>query len=104
MPLGKLHTWEVATWENCRLGITPLEKYLTPFIKRRLEEISIKCILEYRIFQREWPGNLKEEIKIENVDIKEEIQEEILLSSTVENTCNVCMKEEDVKNESQGKP
>ena len=49
-------------------------------------------------------GNLKEEIKIENVDIKEEIQEEILLSSTVENTCNVCMKEEDVKNESQGKP
>ncbi len=42
--------------------------------------------------------NLKEEIKIENVDIKEEI----LISSTVENTCNVYMK--DVKNESQGKP
>jgi hypothetical protein len=44
--------------------------------------------------------NLKEEIKIENVDIKEEI----LISSTVENTCNVYMKEEDIKNESQGKP
>ena len=90
LPLGKIVAWDVL--------------HLTPFIKRRLEEISIKCILEYRIFQREWPGNLKEEIKIENVDIKEEIQEEILLSSTVENTCNVCMKEEDVKNESQGKP
>ena len=65
--------------------------------------------------------NLMEEIKMENIEIKEEIQEEILPSSTVEDLCTVykreeippsstvedlCtvyIKEEDVKNESQGK-
>jgi len=31
LPLGKLHIWEVATWENiqlgsCHLGIYPIEK------------------------------------------------------------------------------
>ena len=40
----------------------------------------------------------KEEIKMENIEIKEEIQEEILSSSTVEDTCAVYVKEEDVKN------
>ena len=34
---------------------------------------------------------------MENVEIKEEIEEEILPSSTVEETCTVFMKEEDVK-------
>ena len=41
-------------------------------------------------------GNLKEEIKMENIEIKEEIQEEILPSSTAEDTCHVFIKE-DVK-------
>ena len=42
--------------------------------------------------------NLKEEIKMENVEIKEEIEAEILpSSSTVEETYAVFMKEEDVK-------
>ena len=42
--------------------------------------------------------NLKEEIKLENVEIKEEIEEEILpSSSTVEETYSIFMKEEDVK-------
>ena len=48
-------------------------------------------------------GNLKKEIKIENTEIKEEIQEAILPSSTVEETCPVYIKEEDVKNEFLGK-
>ena len=43
-------------------------------------------------------GNLKEEIKMENIEIKEEIQEEILPSSTAEYTCHVFIKE-DVKME-----
>ena len=47
--------------------------------------------------------NLKEEIKMENIEIKEEIQEDILLSSTVQNTCTVNIKEEDVKKEFLGK-
>ena len=46
---------------------------------------------------------LKEEIKMDNIEIKEEIQEDILLSSTVQNTCTVNIKEEDVKNEFLGK-
>ena len=45
----------------------------------------------------------KEEIKMENIEIKEEIQEEILSSSTVEDTCAVYVKEEDVKNVFLGK-
>ena len=54
-------------------------------------------------------GNFKKEIKMENVEIKGKIQEEILPSSTVENTCTVedlCtvyIKEEDIKMETQGK-
>ena len=43
---------------------------------------------------------------MENTEIKEEILEEILPSSTVENTCSVYIKEEDVKveiTETQGK-
>ena len=43
---------------------------------------------------------------MENTEIKEEILEEILPSSTVENTCSVYIKEEDVKVEiieTQGK-
>ena len=39
---------------------------------------------------------------MENIEIKEEIQEDILLSSTVQNTCAVYI-EEDVKNEFLGK-
>ena len=48
-------------------------------------------------------GYLRKEVKMENIKIKEEIQEEILPSSTVEDTCsvedpcNVFAKEEDVK-------
>ena len=41
--------------------------------------------------------NVKDEIKRENIEIKEEITEEILPSSTVEDTCTVYIKEEDVK-------
>ncbi len=43
---------------------------------------------------------------MENTEIKEEILEEILPSSTVENTCSVYINEEDVKveiTETQGK-
>ena len=43
--------------------------------------------------------NLKEEIKMENIEIKEEIQENILPSSTVEDTCTVYVKEEAIKME-----
>ena len=42
-------------------------------------------------------GNLKDEIKMENIEIKEKIQENILPSSTPENTCAVYIKKEDVK-------
>ena len=45
----------------------------------------------------------KEEIRMENIKIKEEIQKEILTSSTVEDTCAVYVKEEDVKNVFLGK-
>ena len=46
--------------------------------------------------------NMKDEIKmenieIENIEIKKEIDEEMLPSSTVEDTCTVYIKEEDVK-------
>ena len=40
---------------------------------------------------------------MENIKIKEEIQKEILTSSTVEDTCAVYVKEEDVKNVFLGK-
>ena len=43
-----------------------------------------------------------ENFKME-IDIKEENEEEILSSSTVEETCTVYIKEEDVKTESKGK-
>ena len=46
--------------------------------------------------------NLENKIKMENIEIKEEIQEDILPSST-EDTCTVNIKEEDVKNEFLGK-
>ena len=46
-------------------------------------------------------GNLKKEIKMQNIEIKEEIQEEIPPSSTVEDTFTVYMQEEGIKNESQ---
>ena len=46
--------------------------------------------------------NLEDKIKMENIEIKEEIQEDILPSSTVEDTCTVNI-EEDVKNEFLGK-
>ena len=36
---------------------------------------------------------------MENIEIKEEIQEEILPSSTLEETCTVYIKKEDVKME-----
>ena len=48
-------------------------------------------------------GYLRKEVKMENIKIKEEIQEEILPSSTAEDTCSVedpCtvfVTEEDVK-------
>ena len=45
--------------------------------------------------------NLENKIKMENIEIKEEIQEDILPSST-EDTCTVNI-EEDVKNEFLGK-
>ena len=48
-------------------------------------------------------GYLRKEVKMENIKIKEEIQEEILPSSTVEDTSTVYIKEEDVKNEFPGK-
>lgn len=41
--------------------------------------------------------NFKMEIDIEETDIKEENEEEILSSSTVEDTCTVYIKKEDVK-------
>ena len=44
-------------------------------------------------------GYLRKEVKMENIKIKEEIQEEILPSSTAEDTCHVFIKEEDVKME-----
>ena len=44
-------------------------------------------------------GNSKEELKMENIEIKEEIQENILPSSTVEDTCTVYVKEEAIKME-----
>ena len=43
-------------------------------------------------------GNMtKEELKGKNIEIKDEIQGEILPTSTVEDTCTVYIKEEDVK-------
>ena len=46
--------------------------------------------------------NFQMEIDKEETDIKEEIQKEILSSSTVEETCTVYIKEDDVKTESKG--
>ena len=39
---------------------------------------------------------------MENIEIKEEIQENILPSSTVEDTCTVYVKEEVIKMENTG--
>ena len=39
---------------------------------------------------------------MENIEIKEEIQEEILPSSTVEDSCTVYLKEEVIKMENTG--
>lgn len=49
---------------------------------------------------------LKEEVKTENIDIKEEIPEENPPSSIIEETCTVYIKEDDVKveiSETKGK-
>ena len=53
-------------------------------------------------FTERMAGNLKEEIKMENIEIKEEIQEIILPSPTVEDTCAVYIKEEEIKMENTG--
>ena len=45
---------------------------------------------------------MKKEMAMENIEIKEEIQKEILPSSTVEDTCAVYIMEEDVKTEYTG--
>ena len=55
-------------------------------------------------FSERMAGNLKEKIKMENIDIKEEIQKNILLFSSllycrVKETCTAYIKEEDVKME-----
>ena len=47
-------------------------------------------------------GNSKEELKLENIEIKEETEEDILSSSTVEDTCTVYVKEEVIKMENTG--
>ncbi len=47
------------------------------------------------LFADRMAGNWKEEIKMENIEIKEEIQEEMFQFSTVEDTCIVYTKEED---------
>ena len=44
-------------------------------------------------------SNWKKEIKMENIDIKEEIQKAIIPTSIVKDTCTVYIKEEDVKKE-----
>lgn len=51
-------------------------------------------------------GHLKEEVKTENIDIKEELPEENPPSSCIEETCTVYIKEDDVKveiSETKGK-
>ena len=52
-----------------------------------------ESLKEYRMAE-----STKEELDMEEIDIKEEIsiQEEILLSSTVEDTCTVYLQEEDL--------
>ena len=40
---------------------------------------------------------IKEELEMKNIEIKEEILEEMLPSSTVEDICTVYIKEEDIK-------
>ena len=42
---------------------------------------------------------IKEELEMKNIKIKEEILEEMLPSSTVEDICTVYIKEEDIKGE-----
>ena len=48
---------------------------------------------------------IKEELHIEEFEIKEEkvtIKEDILLSSTIENTCTVNLHKDDIKKEKTG--
>ena len=45
---------------------------------------------------------IKEEMDTKNIEIKEEILEIILPSSTVEDTCTVYIKEEGLRNEITG--
>jgi len=40
---------------------------------------------------------IKEELEMKNIEIKEEILEEMLPSSTVEDICTIYIKEEDIK-------
>ena len=40
---------------------------------------------------------IKEELEMKNIEIKEEILEEMLPSSTLEDICTVYIKEEDIK-------
>ena len=47
-------------------------------------------------------GNLKEEIKMENIEIKEETEKDIHPSSTPKDTCTVYVKEEVIKLENTG--
>ena len=49
------------------------------------------------LFSEKMSEIIKEGIKMENIENKEESLEEIFPSSTVENTCTVFIKEEDVK-------
>ena len=42
-------------------------------------------------------GIIKEEMEMKNIKIKEEVPEDARSSSTVEDTCTVYIKEEDVK-------
>ncbi len=62
-------------------------------------------MIKYMISER-MAGHLKEEVKTENIDIKEEIPEENPPSSFIEETCTVYIKEDDVKveiSETKGK-
>ena len=49
------------------------------------------------LFSEKMSEIIKEGLKMENIEIKEEIQENILPSSTLEETCTVYIKKEDVK-------
>ena len=90
-----------------------------------LKKVQYCSTILFFFFSERMAVNIKDEIKMENIEIKEEIQEnilpsytveetspalikdqicsikdeEILQSSTVEDTCTVYIKEEDVKME-----